>query len=208
MFKNNLKIAWRNLLKSKTYSFINIAGLAAGMAVAMIIGLWISDELSANRQFKNYESVYQVMMHQTFDGKRGTQTALPYPLGEELKAKFPDMKGVAMSDWGQNHSLVYGDKKISKYGHYIGEDAVSMFSLNILSGDKNPLHDLRSIVLTEETAKALFANENPLDKIVRMDNTVDLKVTAVVSKLPKNASLSFDYLIPFQLQEAIYTYIK
>ena len=208
MFKNNLKIAWRNLLKSKTYSFINIAGLAAGMAVAMIIGLWISDELSANRQFKNYESVYQVMMHQTFDGKRGTQTALPYPLGEELKAKFPDMKGVAMSDWGQNHSLVYGDKKISKYGHYIGEDAVSMFSLNILSGDKNPLHDPRSIVLTEETAKALFANENPLNKIVRVDNTVDLKVTAVVSKLPKNASLSFDYLIPFQLQEAIYTYIK
>jgi putative ABC transport system permease protein len=208
MFKNNLKIAWRNLLKSKTYSFINIAGLAAGMAVAMIIGLWISDELSANRQFKNYESIYQVMMHQTFDGLRGTQTALPYPVGEELKAKFPDMKGVAMCDWGQNHSLVYGNKKISKFGHYIGEDAVNMFSLNILIGDKNPLHDLRSIVLTEETAKALFPNENPLNKIVRLDNTVDLKVTAVVTKLPKNSSLQFDYLIPFQLQETIYSFIK
>jgi putative ABC transport system permease protein len=208
MFKNYLKIAWRNLLKSKTYSFINVAGLAAGMAVAMIIGLWISDELSANRQFKNYESVYQVMMHQTFDGKRGTQTALPYPLGDELKAKYPDFKGVAMCDWGQNHSLVYGDKKISKYGHYIGEDAVSMFSLNILSGDKNPLHDPHSIVLTEETAKALFANENPLNKIVRVDNTVDLKVTAIVSKLPKNSTLAFDYLMPFQLQESIYSYIK
>src|SRR5450631_3081106 len=208
MFKNNLKIAWRNLLKSKTYSFINIAGLAAGMAVAMIIGLWMSDELSANRQFKNYNSIYLVMMHQTFDGKRGTQTALPYPLGEELKAKYPDMKAVAMSDWGQNHSLVYGDKKISKYGHYIGEDAVNMFSLNIISGDKNPLHDPHSIVLTEETAKALFPNENPLNKIVRVDNTVDLKVTAIVSKLPKNSSISFDYLMPFQLQESINPYIK
>ncbi len=208
MFKNNLKIAWRNLLKSKTYSFINILGLAAGMAVAMIIGLWISDELSANRLFKNYDTVYQVMMHQTFDGKRGTQTALPYPIGEELKAKYPDMKGVAMCDWGSNHSLVYGDKKISKFGHYIGEDAVNMFSLNILSGDKNPLHDLKSIVLTEETAKMLFPNENPLNKIIRVDNTVDLKVTAVVRKLPKNSSLQFDYLIPFQLQESIYSYIK
>ena len=208
MFKNNLKIAWRNLLKSKTYSFINIAGLAAGMAVAMIIGLWISDELSANRQFKNYDSIYQVMMHQTFDGKRGTQTALPYPIGDELKAKYPDMKGVAMCDWGQNHSLVYGDKKISKFGHYIGEDAVNMFSLNIVSGDKNPLHELKSIVLTEETAKMLFPNENPLNKIIRVDNTVDLKVTAVVRKLPKNSGLQFDYLIPFQLQEAIYSYIK
>ena len=208
MFRNYLKIAWRNLLKSKTYSFINIAGLAAGMAVAMIIGLWISDELSANRQFKNYESIYQVMMHQTFDGKRGTQTALPYPLGEELKTRFPDMKGVAICDWGQNHSLVYGDKKISKFGHFIAEDAVNMFSLNILSGDKNPLHDLHSLVLTEETAKALFGNENPLNKIVRMDNTVDLKVTAVVAKLPKNSSLSFDYLMPFYLQETIFSYIK
>ena len=208
MFRNYFKIAWRNLLKSKTYSFINIAGLAAGMAVAMIIGLWMADELSANRQFKNYDSIYQVMMHQTFDGKRGTQISIPYPLGEELKTKYPDMKGVAMCDWGQNHSLVYGDKKISKFGHFIGEDAVNMFSLNIQSGDKNPLHDPHSIVLTEETAKALFANESPLDKIVRMDNTVDLKVTAVVSKLPKNSSLRFDYLMPFQLQESIYPWIK
>ena len=208
MFKNFLKIAWRNFLKSKTYSFINIAGLAAGMAVAMIIGLWITDEFTANRQFKNYESVYQVMMHQTFDGKRGTQTSIPYPLGEELKAKYPDLKKVAMCDWGSNHSLVYGDKKISKYGHYIGEDAIDMFSLNILSGDKEPLHDPHSIVLTEETAKALFPNDNPLNKIVRLDNTVDLKVTAVVSKLPKNSSINFDYLVPFQLQESIYPWIK
>jgi putative ABC transport system permease protein len=208
MFRNNFKIAWRNLVKNKTYSFINIAGLAAGMSVAMIIGLWITDEVSANKQFKNYESVYQVMMHQTFDGHRGTQTALPYPLGEELKAKYPDFKAVAMCDWGSNHSLVYGDKKISKFGHYIGEEAVDMFSLNIVSGDKEPLHDMHSIVLTEETAKALFANDNPLNKIVRVDNTVDLKVTAVVAKLPKNSNLSFDYLIPFQLQESIYPWIK
>ena len=208
MLKSYLKVAWRNLLKSKTYSFINIAGLAAGMAVAMIIGLWISDEVSANREFKNYGSIYQVMMHQTFDGKRGTQTSIPFPLGEELKTKYPDFKGVAMGDWGSNHSLVYGDKKISKYGHYIGEDAVDMFSLKILSGDKNPLHEPNSIVLTEETAKALFPNENPLNKIVRLDNTVDLKVTAIVSKLPKNASLNFDFLVPFQLQESIYPWIK
>ena len=203
MFRSYFKIAWRNLLKSKTYSFINIAGLAAGMAVAMIIGLWISDEFSANRLFKNYDSIYQVMLHQSFDGKRGTQTSVPYPLGEELKTSQQDIKAVAMCDFGQNRSLVYGDKKISEYGHYIGEDAVNMFTLNILSGDKNPLHDPHSIVLTEETAKALFANENPLNKIVRVDNTVDLKVTAIVRKLPKNASLGFDYLIPFQLQESI-----
>jgi hypothetical protein len=85
--------------RSKMYSFINVVGLAAGMAVAMIIGLWIYDEVSTNKHFKNYDTLYQVMMHQTFDGKRGSQQALPFPLGEELKAKYPDFKGVAMCDW-------------------------------------------------------------------------------------------------------------
>ena len=208
MIKNYFKIAWRNLVKNKVYSFINIAGLAIGMAVAMIIGLWIYDEVSANKHFKNYSTLYQVMMHQTFDGKRGTQQALPFPIGEELKAKYPDFKGVAMCDWGNSHSLIYGDKKISKTGHFIGEEAVGMFSLNILNGDKNPLHEPYSIVLTDETAKILFGTENPVGKIVKMDNATNLKVTAIVPKQPKSSTLSFDYLIPFQLQEILYSYIK
>jgi len=208
MFKNYFKIAWRNLLKNKIYSIINIAGLASGMAVAMIIGLWIYDEASANRHFKNYETLYQVMMHQTFDGIRGSQQALPFPMGEELKNKYPDFKGVAMCDWGQPHSLMYKEKKISKFGHFIGEDAVNMFSIKILDGDKNPLHDPYSIVLTSETAKILFGNEDPLGKMVKIDNQTNLKVTAVVPKQPKNSSLNFDYLIPFQLQEIIYTWVK
>ena len=208
MIRNYVKVAWRNLVKNKVYSFINIAGLAAGMAVAMIIGLWIYDEISANKHFKNYDTLYQVMMNQTFDGKRDSQVALPYPLGEELKAKYPDFKGVAMCDWGNTHSFMYGDKKISKSGHFIGEEAVRMFSLNILNGDKNPLHDPYSIVLTDETSKILFGNENPIGKIVKMDNATNLKVTAVVAKQPKNSSLSFDYLIPFQLEEILYAYVK
>ena len=208
MIKNYCKIAWRNLIKNKVFSFINIAGLAAGMAVAMVIGLWIFDEVTTNSQFKNYNSIYQVMMHQTFDGQRGSQTALPYPMGEELKSKYPDFKYVAMCDWGQKHSLIYGEKKISKFGHYIGEEAVEMFSMKILQGEKNPLHDPYSIVLTDEMAGILFGKENPIGKMVKVDNTVNLKVTAVVEKQPKNSSINYDFLIPFQLQETIYTYIK
>ncbi len=208
MIKNYFKIAWRNLAKNKVYSFLNIAGLASGMAVAMIIGLWIYDEMSTDKQFKNYHSIYQVMMNQTFDGNRGSQTALPFPLAEELKAKIPDFKGIAMCDWGNNHSLVYGDNKISKFGHFLGEQAVDMFSLKILSGDKQPLHDPYSIVLTEETAKALFASENPIGKMVKLDNITNLKVTAVVPKPPKTSSLKFDYLIPSSLLEKIYTWVE
>ena len=208
MLRNYFKIAWRNLLKNKIYSIINIAGLASGMSVAMIIGLWIYDEISANRHFKNYETVYQVMMNQTFDGIRGSQQALPYPIGEELKLKYQDFKAVAMCDWGQRRSLIYGEKKVSRLCHYIGEDAVNMFSLNILSGGRNPLHEPNSIVLTDETAKMLFGKENPIGKMVKMDNQTLLKVTAVVSKQPRNSSLEFDFLVPFQLMENIYPFIK
>jgi putative ABC transport system permease protein len=208
MLKNYFKIAWRNLIKNKIYSFINIAGLATGMAVAMIIGLWIYDETSANKHFKNYETLYQVMMHQTFDGVRYSQQALPFPIGEELKIKYPDFKGVAMCDWGQMHSLLYGEKKMSKFGHFIAEEAINMFSIHIIQGDKDPLNDLHSIVLTDETAKMLFGNENPIGKMVKMDNQALLKVTAVVSKQPSNSSLTFDYLMPWQLMEPLYSWIK
>jgi putative ABC transport system permease protein len=208
MIKNYFKIAWRNLSKNKIYSLINIAGLATGMSVAMIIGLWIYDEVSANRHFKNYDTLYQVMMNQTFDGVRYSQQSLPYPLGEELNNKYPDFKGVAMCDWGQHHSLVYGEKKLSKYGHFIGQEAVNMFSIKILDGDKNPLQEPYSILLTDETARILFGKENPIGKMVKFDNNTSLKVSAVVEKQPKNSSLSFDYLIPWQLQETLYDWIK
>jgi ABC-type antimicrobial peptide transport system permease subunit len=208
MIKNYLKVAWRNLVKNKVYSFINIFGLATGMAVVMLIGLWIHDEVSANRHHKNYATLYQVMMHQTFDGLRGTQSALPFPMGEELKAKFPDFKGVAMCDWGGPHSLIYKEKKISKNGHFIGEEAIPMFTFTILEGDKNPLHDPYSIVLTDETAKILFGTEDPIGKTLKMDNATNLKVTAVVKKQPKNSTITFDYLIPWQLEETLYSYIK
>jgi putative ABC transport system permease protein len=208
MWKNYFVTAWRNLLKNKLYSLVNITGLATGMAVAMIIGLWIYDEVSANRHFQNYGTLYQIMMNQTFDEHRGTQTAMPYPAGEELKTKIPDFTAVAMCDWGQPHSLMYGEKKISKTGHFIGEDAMGMFSLKVLEGDKNALHDPYSIVLTDELAHILFGNVNPIGKLVKMDNQTNLKVTAVVGKQPRNSQLQFDYLIPFALQEQIYPWIK
>jgi len=204
MFKNYFKTAWRNLMRNKIYSFINIGGLAVGMAVAMLIGLWIYDELSANKHFKNYDSLYQVIMHQSSEGEIFTNWVTPFPLGDELKSKFSDFKAVAMCDGGGRHSLENGDKKLMKDGFFIGEEAVNMFSLNIVYGDKKPLHDPHSIVLTDETAKILFNTTNAVGKIVKLDNAHDLKVTAIVTKQPKNSSIAFDCLLPWNLQESIY----
>jgi putative ABC transport system permease protein len=208
MIRSYLTIAFRNLVKNKSYSAINIGGLAVGMAVAMLIGLWINDEVSANKHHKNYETLYQVKMNQTFDGTRGTQDALPFPVGEELRSKYPDFKATAMYDRGEgNRSLIVGNQKFLKQGLFIGEDAIDMFSLTILNGNKNPLKEPYSIVLSDETAHALFSDQDPIGKILKMDNSVDLKVTAVVAKQPQNATLQFDYLLPWHLQEKIYHWV-
>lgn len=208
MLKSYLKIAFRNLARSKVYSFINVFGLAVGLAVAMMIGIWINDEVSANKHHANYSTLYQVMMHQISEGNKDTQDALPFPIGEELKSKYPDFKAVAMCDWGSTRSLVVENQKFLKRGHFIGEEAIDMFSLKVLNGDKNPLKEPYSIALTEETAQALFGNQDPIGKVVRIDNTMDLKVTGVIAKQPKNATLQFDYLMPWQLQEKVYASIR
>jgi predicted permease len=204
MLKNYFKTAWRNLLRNKSYSLINIGGLAVGMAVAMLIGLWMYDELSTNKHFKNYDSLCQVIMHQSNQGEISTNWVTPFPMGDELKSKFNDFKGVAMCDGGGRHSLENGDKKVMKDGYFIGEDAVNMFSLDILYGDKNPLHDPYSIVITDETARILFNATNAVGKIIKLDNANEVKVTAVVTKQPKTSSIAFDYLLPWKLQESIY----
>ena len=202
MIRNYLTVALRNLVNNKSYSVINIGGLAVGMAVAMLIGIWINDELSANKHHKNYGNLYQIKMHQTFDGVRGTQDAVPFALGEELATKYPDFEAVAMYDRGEGvHSLVVGNNKVLKRGGFIGEKAIDMFSFNIQNGENTPFTDPYSIVLTTETAQSIFGKQDPIGKIVKLDGSVALKVTAIVSKQPNNATLQFDYLLPWQLME-------
>ena len=207
MLQNYLKIALRNLVKNKVYSFINIAGLAVGMAVAMLIGLWMIDELSANKHHKNYETLYQVKMHQTSDGYRGTQDELPLPLADELRTKYPDFKAVALCDWGGGHSLMIGNQKFNKEGYFMGEQSIDMFSFEILKGNKNPFKEPYSIVLTDELAETIFGNQDPIGKVLKLDNTADLKVTAVIKKQPKNATLQFSYLLPWGLNLKMNPYL-
>src|SRR5580704_15241429 len=114
MIKNYLKIAWRNLVKNKASSFINVGGLAVGMAVAMLIGLWIWDELSFDKYHQNYDRVAIVMQQETFNGDINTSATIPLPLDAELRKSYgSDFKHIAIASWTEAHTLVVGDKKIS-----------------------------------------------------------------------------------------------
>src|SRR6185436_16436715 len=113
--KNYFKTAWRNLGKSKMHSFINIIGLSLGMAVAMLIGLWMYDELSFNKNFQNYDRIAQVIQNVTNNGEVQTWRSVPYPLAEELRKNYSsDFKKVVMAGGGGNHILSFGDKKLTK----------------------------------------------------------------------------------------------
>ncbi|GAB3512854.1 ABC transporter permease [Emticicia fontis] len=199
MIRNYLKIAWRNFAKNKTYSAINISGLAIGMAVTILIGIWMQDELSANKHHANYNSLYKIMSHQTYSDVRSTMEASPLPMIDALRQNYPDFQAVAICDWGAERVLSIGDKKIQKQGSLISKEAIDMFSFNIMKGDKNPLKEPNAIVLTDETAQDLFGDQDPIGKIVKVDNKIDVKVAAVVAKQPANASFQFDYLMPWEL---------
>src|SRR4051794_27464224 len=119
MMRNYLKIAWRNLTKNKVYSTINILGLAVGMAVAILIGLWIKDELSFNKSFAHYDRVVRVMQNSSDGQEIATYTTVNIPLALELRNKYAaDFKKLALSKGSGAHVLAIGDKKISRRGIY------------------------------------------------------------------------------------------
>ena len=119
MIKNYFLTAWRNLLKGKGYSLINIGGLGVGMAVAILIGLWIYDELKFDKYHNNYDRIAQVMQHQTYNGEIGTQTANPAQMAQEIRRLYGnDFKHVLQSSWNYDHAFAYGDKILLIPGSY------------------------------------------------------------------------------------------
>ncbi|MFD1145215.1 ABC transporter permease [Larkinella insperata] len=202
MFQNYLKIAWRSLRKNRGFSFINILGLAVGMAVATLIGLWVWDELTFDRFYENEANLYRIMQNRTANGATTTQANAALPLRDVLRTEMPEIKRVVESLPSRMQSetaLQVGERKVLRKAQNVGEEFLAMFRLPMRSGDwKSALRDPNSVVLTEETARALFDEADPVGKTVRLDNQFDLKVSGVLKKLPANTAWDFDFLVPFR----------
>ncbi len=210
MFKNYVTIAWRNLIKSKVYSSINIIGLAVGMAVAMLISLWIWDELSFNKQFKNYAHIVRVYENSTHSGVTDTYNSMPIPLANEFRTKYnSDFKKVALCSWVFDNILSYGDKKLSLKGMFAQPDFPAMVTLNMVKGNWHSIDDPTSIVLNQSTATALFGGADPMGKLVKIKNKATLKVTGIFEDLPHNGEFAeVTYLVPWQFYENDNAWIK
>lgn len=204
MLRNYLKIAWRNLLKNKTYSVINILGLAAGMAVALLIGLWVYNEYSYDRFLPGYQQLYRVQRNFDSNGDTLTFRTTSQKLADALRNDIPEIEHVAISDWMSSRGLMVGDKKLFIRGAQAGGDFLKMFRYPLVKGNPTTVFsDPYSIVLTESTAKALFGSEDPINKMVRYNNQHDLKVTGLLKDVPANSTLQFNFIVPFSYLKTV-----
>jgi putative ABC transport system permease protein len=196
MFRNYFKIALRNLTRNSVYSFINIGGLAIGLASCILIILWVADELSFDRFHDNAQDLNQVWINATFDGEINTWNSVPYPTYMALRSVDSRIKNTCVSNWGGTSLLTVGDTRLKKNSYYVTEEFLEMFRFPLVNGDAaNVLDDPSSIVLTEATAEAMFGKENPMGQVIRVDNSLDLKVTGILKNIPTNSSFAFDCLI-------------
>lgn len=199
MIRNFLLIAWRGLFRNKTYGALNILGLATGMSVALIIGLWAWHQHSYDDFWPDKDRIYQAWNRYEEDEGIDAGTAIALPLAEELRRSFPQVEYAALSDWMGPHGLMVGNTRISVSGGMVEKDFLHIFRLTFLQGNAaTALDDPKNIVLSQSTAKALFGTENPMGKVIRVDNMHDVKVSGIVSDLPARSTLSFTFLMSFE----------
>lgn len=135
------------------------------------------------------------------NNEKGTALSVMLPLADELKNNYPEIKRVSRFDWGNMHSLVIGNNKFSKNGLYVDPDFLKMFTFPVIKGNSaTALNDPNAIVLTESLSKALFGTEDAIGKVIKLDNQYSVQVSAIVKDAPKNSSISFEFLAPYEFK--------
>lgn len=187
MIKSYIKIAFRNLSRSKVYSIINIGGLAIGMTVAILNGLWIWDEVSFNRYFQRYDRIAQVGESEIDNGERLVGTTMTYPLGTELITNHHEyFKHVVRTSLDGEYILSTEDKNLSCQGLYADEDAPELFTFKMIYGSLNGLRESHAVMISSSLSKALFGDADPVSKSIRINNKTDVIIGGVYEDFPSN----------------------
>jgi len=196
MFYNYLKIALRNLMRHKVFSFINLFGLALGMAGTLLIGLWVYDEYSYNCFYPASDRLYAVRM---LDGDY-TSLITNSPLTEALKADIPAVEKATKLSWQENLLLQVGDKSFKQPGYYASSDFFDVFQFPVLQGNpQRALQTPNNIVITREVANIYFGTVNAVGKTIQFDNNKSYAVGAVIENVPTNSSLQFNWIVNFKV---------
>jgi putative ABC transport system permease protein len=222
MLKSYFKIAWRNLMKNKKFSVINIFGLATGLACSLLIFLFVRDEKSYDRFNKDSSQIYRVVKDFiNDDGSRIPDATTPAALAPAMQTEIPEVETITRvyPDWGGNWLIKYGDKKIVEEKLWrVDSSFFDVFTFPFIKGSpETAFKDLNSIVLTESAARRYFGNDDPIGKTLQVAPSKDMMVTGVLKDVPENSHIHFDFLCPFRQignvdanwgQYNYYTYVK
>ena len=210
MLKNYLIIAWRGLVKNRVYSTINVLGLSIGMAVVVLIGLWVFDELSYNRTFAHYDRIARIMVTVTHGNSKTTNTSVPIPLSADLRTKYGgDIAAVSMTSWNSDHVFAIGDKLLKIAGLYAQPEMMDILDLRTLDGQKAVLEDPSSALISRSTAIALYGSVDVVGKTVKFDNRKDFKISGVFEDLPYNSDFrDAKYFVPWGDYELANDWVK
>jgi putative ABC transport system permease protein len=199
VIKNFFKVGFRNLLRNKFFSIINISGLAVGMASAILILLWVENELSYDSFYSKQDRLYQPWNRSVFDGKLQCWSTTPKILGPTLKQDYPEVEQMTRVNWGNTFLFSIGDKRLSEEGTMVDPAFLTMFDFPLLKGNvKTALAGTYSIVLTEKLAKKLFGKDEAMGQVLKIDNMDNFKVTAILKDLPNNTRFqTYEYFLPW-----------
>src|SRR4051794_8463104 len=198
MLKNYFKIAFRNLLRNKGFSVINIVGLGIGMASALLILLWIQNEISYDQFHVKKDRIYEAWNRASFSDKLQCWNTTPKILARTIEKDLPEVEQAARVNWGNDKLFSMGEKRITVHGITVDSNFLQVFSFPLLQG--NPrlvLKDMHSIVLTEKLAEKLFGKEEGMGKTIKLDNQDNFIVTGILKELPNNTRFKFEYLLPY-----------
>jgi len=200
MLKNYLKIVLRNIKRHKGYSFINITGLALGMACCLLITIWVLDELSYDKFHENAASLYRVEENQDYSGRQFHVNVTPYPLAPALKDEIPEIIDASRYVWAGGLLFRYGDKVFFEDDiRAVDPSFFQMFTFPLLKGDENvALNSPYSLILSEDIAEKYFGEEDPLGQMISINNQYAFTVTGIMKNVPHNSYLQFDIIIPYE----------
>ena len=198
MLKNFFKVAFRNLWRSKGFSAINIIGLAIGMGSAIIILLWIQNEVSYDQFHEKKDRIYEAWNRASFDGKLMSWNTTPKILARTLEKDLPEVEQATRVQWKNGALFEIGEKKLIIFGNQVDSNFLQMFSFPLIKGDpKTALKEMYSIVLTEKLAIKLFGKEEAMGKIIKISHNNNFTVTGILKDLPNNTRFDFEYLLPW-----------
>jgi len=205
MIKNYLKVIFRNIKKHKGYSFINITGLAIGMACCLLISIWVLDELSFDRFHENADSIYRVEENQYYSQGEYHVTVTPYPISPALKEEIPGIQEATRYVWSGGGLYRYGENAFFEYAvRGVDPSFFKIFSFPLVKGDKEKVFESPySLVITEEMAEKYFGRSDPIGKVITVNNTHEFTVTGVIKNAPHNSFLQFDMAVPYAFLEKI-----